>query len=347
MATEMKMWRVSDQKKLELIPDGNFPADHLEKDLETWIENSPDILGEDLLVIARQLKIPGVGILDLLCIDSEGAPVIVELKRDSTPREAIAQSLDYASWLDTQGANDLKALAESNLKKSLVDAFSEVFQDGLPEIDCQRHRIILVAPKLDAAAERIINYLAERYSVGINAVFFKYAQVGGEEILARSVLVSEEASRRRRLPRAPKTTTPEDLDKAAQQRNVTELVNICRRMNTVWDERPSDRFAGCWRYSATTDNGWRSLLLIDVSGAFSETPTGELDVRIRWKNVAEVTATDEAAVRNILDAGYSASAEKFGNLRVRLRTKEQAEKLVQQLMEWVSSPKPQNLAATA
>jgi len=72
MATEMKIWRVCDQKKLELIPDDSFPANHLEKDLELWIENSPDILGEDLLVIARQYQIPGVGILDLLCLDSEG-----------------------------------------------------------------------------------------------------------------------------------------------------------------------------------------------------------------------------------------------------------------------------------
>ena len=36
--------------------------------------------------------IPGVGIFDLLCIDADGKVVIVELKRDKTPREAVAQA---------------------------------------------------------------------------------------------------------------------------------------------------------------------------------------------------------------------------------------------------------------
>src|SRR5277367_5560262 len=101
MATEMKIWRVSGEKKLELLQDVPFKANHVEDDLESWIESNPEILGEDLLVVARQLEIQDVGRLDLLCIDSNGVPVIVELKRDSTPRQAIAQALDYASWLDT------------------------------------------------------------------------------------------------------------------------------------------------------------------------------------------------------------------------------------------------------
>ncbi len=58
MATEMKIWRVSDNKKLETISDIEFELNHLEKDLESWIAASPDILGEDLLVVARQYITP-------------------------------------------------------------------------------------------------------------------------------------------------------------------------------------------------------------------------------------------------------------------------------------------------
>lgn len=340
MATEMKIWRVSDQKKLEIVQDVPFESNHPEKELESWIESSPDILGEDLLVVARQHIIPGVGRLDLLCIDSLGVPVIVELKRDSTPREAVAQSLDYASWLDTLSGDQFKALAESNLKKSLEDAFSEAFETNLPEIDCQRHRILLVAPKLDAAAERIVNYLAGRYSIGINAVFFKYAKVGGEEILVRSILVSEKVSP---VPsKKPPMTTAGDLERIAEKRNVTELVNICRTLNTAWDESPSDTFPGSWRYSVTAGKAWRSLLRIDVSGVSTDTPAGQLDVWVRWKNVAEVTFTDEAVVRSALTTGYLVLTEKYGNLCVRLRTKAEAEKFVQQLKEWISSSESQD-----
>jgi hypothetical protein len=340
MATEMKIWRVSDQKKLELIQEVPFPANNLEKDLESWIENSPEILGEDLLVVARQLVTP-VGRLDLLCIDSDCMPVIVELKRDSTPREAIAQSLDYASWLDTLSEDEFRGLTKPYLTKPLEEAFSEHF-DKLLKIDCQKHRIILVAPKLDAAAERIINYLAERYGVGVNAVFFKYAQLGSEKILARTLLVSEEVRiSRQPFVRKPRPA-PEDLDRIAADRNVSALVDICRQMKDVWDEEPSTILEGAWTYSLTTDKSWRLLFRIDVSGGRLKTPVGELDLWVRYKNVAEVTATDDAAVRNVLQTGYLLQAEKSGNLIIRLRTKVDAEKFVQQMKEWVSSSKLQD-----
>jgi len=41
------------------------------------------------------------GIIDLLCIDESGNLIVVELKRDKTPREVTAQTLDYASWVDS------------------------------------------------------------------------------------------------------------------------------------------------------------------------------------------------------------------------------------------------------
>jgi hypothetical protein len=316
MATEMKIWCVSDQKKLELVQDVPFAANHLEKDLESWIENSPDVLGEDLLVIARQHQVPGIGILDLLCLDGDGAPVIVELKRNSTPCEAIAQALDYASWLDTQSKDELKALAESSLKRNLEEAFKELFQDELPEIDCQNHRIILVAPKLDASAERIINYPAERYRIRINAVFFKYAIIAGQEILVRSMLVSDEVTKPRRAPREGKVQlAPEELEKVANERKVSELVNICREMHTFWDESSTDYFPGSWRYSKTAEQGWRSLVRVDVTGNASNTPVGELDVWVRCKNVAEVTGIDEATIRSTLKSGYSVLGEKIWQLR--------------------------------
>ncbi len=39
------------------------------------------------------------GKIDLLCLDRNGDTVIVELKRNKTPREITSQVLDYASWV--------------------------------------------------------------------------------------------------------------------------------------------------------------------------------------------------------------------------------------------------------
>jgi len=193
MATEIKIWEVVNDC-LKPAEEAPLHQGHLEKDLEGWITDNPDILGEELLVIDRQRNIPGVGRLDLLCMNQEGRLVIVELKRDRTPREAVAQALDYASWLDSETEDQVEANAAEFLKSSLSEAFSARFESDLPEYHCQDHRIILVAPRLDASAERIINYLSERHGVDINAVFFKYTRLSdGRAILARSLLVADEA----------------------------------------------------------------------------------------------------------------------------------------------------------
>ena len=93
-------------------------------------------------------------------------------------------------------------------------------------------------------------------------------------------------------------------------------------------------------YSLHTDKGWRSLFGVNVSGKLMTTPLGELDVWVRAKNVSEMTSTDEAVIRSALAAGYSQLAVKDGNCIIRLRTTAEAEKLVQQLKEWVAGAKP-------
>ena len=44
----------------------------------------------------------------------------------------------------------------------------------LPETINSSHHMILVAAELDASSERIINYLADRHDISINAVFFNF-----------------------------------------------------------------------------------------------------------------------------------------------------------------------------
>src|SRR5665213_2907820 len=99
MGTEIRVWQISDNH-IKAVEDIALAFEHLESELENWIVESPDILGDDLLIIARQKDVQGVGRLDLLAIRPNGELVIIELKRTLAPREAIAQALDYASWLD-------------------------------------------------------------------------------------------------------------------------------------------------------------------------------------------------------------------------------------------------------
>jgi RecB family endonuclease NucS len=49
------------------------------------------------MLIGRQQDTGFGGRIDLLAIAPDGALVLIEIKRDRTPREVVAQALDYAS----------------------------------------------------------------------------------------------------------------------------------------------------------------------------------------------------------------------------------------------------------
>ncbi len=64
-----------------------------EERIEKWIKGDIALLAPDLLVIGQQVPTAYGKFIDLLCMDDEGGLVIVELKRDKTPREVTAQAL--------------------------------------------------------------------------------------------------------------------------------------------------------------------------------------------------------------------------------------------------------------
>ena len=71
-----------------------------EQKLEDMIVLDPRILSSQWMLIGRQEITSHGGRVDLLAIAPDGSLVLIELKRDRTPREIIAQALDYASWVE-------------------------------------------------------------------------------------------------------------------------------------------------------------------------------------------------------------------------------------------------------
>ena len=93
--------------------------------IQNWIAERPELLGLDLLIIGREVVAPDRGRIDLLGIDEEGNLSILELKRDRTPRDVIAQALDYASWIVTLSTRAVHEIAVKHLKRDLEAAFRE------------------------------------------------------------------------------------------------------------------------------------------------------------------------------------------------------------------------------
>ena len=159
MPTAIRIWKVTTDGSLSSIPNTQINS---EEQLETWLEQDISIISTDYMVIGRQVSTDFGGVIDLLCLDSSGDIVVVELKPGKTPREVAAQALDYASWVTdlshqwiTEIANDY--LAEN---KSLETAFQVTFGDELLETLNEGHSMLIVAESMDSSTERIVKYLS-------------------------------------------------------------------------------------------------------------------------------------------------------------------------------------------
>lgn len=161
-----------------------------EQQLEDMIVREPRILSSEWMLIGRQEITSHGGRIDLLAIAPDGALVLIELKRDRTPREIVAQALDYASWVAGLKTEQLVQIY-GRFKKggSLGQDFKQRFGTELDEDTEERpHQIIIVAAELDPASERIVGYLNQR-NIAINVVFFQVFQHGDQQLLSRVWLI--------------------------------------------------------------------------------------------------------------------------------------------------------------
>ena len=161
-----------------------------EQQLEDMVIAVPQILSSEWLLIGRQEQTGLGGRIDLLAIAPDASLVLIELKRNRTPREVVAQALDYASWVEQLTSEKIVQIYERFSKGgNLNDAFKQHFGAELDEGALnESHQIILVAAELDDSTERIITYLNAR-DIAINVLFFQVFQHGTEQLLSRAWLI--------------------------------------------------------------------------------------------------------------------------------------------------------------
>jgi hypothetical protein len=187
MGSEARLWRIGPDEQLTEIGGTSL---NLESRLQEWLVRDISILDPALLVIGREVGTGFGGWIDVLCVDAEGDLVIVELKRDKTPREITAQALDYASWVASLSNEQVTSIADKYFADDFETAFTTRFGSDLPETLNGDHRVLVVGSEIDAGSERIIAYLSDTHGVNINAATFQYFQLpDGSELLARVFLL--------------------------------------------------------------------------------------------------------------------------------------------------------------
>lgn len=128
-----------------------------------------------LLVMAR-VSGRHTPLLDHLAtaIAPDGSLVLFELKRNRTPREVVAQAIDYAAWIESLSTDRIAQIYQRfSGGGNLDEAFRQRFKVSLDEDALnESHQFILVAAELDDSTERIINYLNAR-DIAINVIYFQ------------------------------------------------------------------------------------------------------------------------------------------------------------------------------
>ena len=197
MPMRMDLWKIVNEK----LKEAKTSKLDFEERLEKWIVEAPSILGMDILIIGRQVLTDFGGRIDLLGLDRQGGVVILELKRDRTPRDVVAQTLHYATWVKDLTYTELNLIASEFLGRGIASAFAEHFDESVPDTLNSGHGMVIVASELDEASERIVQYLASEYGVSINAIFFNLFEADGAEFLGRAWLMDPEEVQDRPMSR--------------------------------------------------------------------------------------------------------------------------------------------------
>lgn len=169
------LYRVIGQS-LSVVAQTTVPDEELyERDIEDWVERQPDVLGERLLVIGRQVQLDeGKDRIDLLAIDTSARLVVIELKRDLVGGSADLQALRYAALVAGWTFEDIRKQAEGHWKTlGANETFAqriETFCDPGSELN-EDQRVILAGRDIRPRLGTMANWLrAHRLDVKVVSI---------------------------------------------------------------------------------------------------------------------------------------------------------------------------------
>ena len=175
-------------------------------DLQEWLIDSPDVFGEELLIIQKEFDgFAGTRErLDLLALDKDGHLVLIENKRDDSGRDLVGQALKYAAYCSTLDPNQIVDIFGSYLERhcetprqeatSIVSEFLER-EDWTEAVvnEGNTQRIIMVAANFRKEVTSTALWLLE-YGLAIQCFKVTPYSLGDELILdVRQVIPTPEA----------------------------------------------------------------------------------------------------------------------------------------------------------
>jgi hypothetical protein len=182
--------------KLEAVPSSTFVAEQvLERaDLQRLLRAQIDAVVEDVLIVSEEFaEFAGARRrIDLLGVDREGNPVVIELKRTTDGGHLELQALRYAAMVSTLTFDDVCEAYESYLLKVEPEAagtarsrLGDWLEDvgGEDAILTREVRVVLVSGGFDREITTTVLWLNEIYGLGIQCVRLTPYKVGERLLL--------------------------------------------------------------------------------------------------------------------------------------------------------------------
>lgn len=171
-----------DTKELTAVKESTFAKLGFKErpDLQEWIANNSNILGEELLVIQKEFA--GFNDtkerLDLLALDKNKNLVIIENKLDDSGKDVVWQASKYAAYCSTLTTDGIKQIYQEYLNKNnigisaeekLKEFYNETDIDELQLNQKNTERIILVARSFRKEVTSTILWMRS-YSIDIKCI---------------------------------------------------------------------------------------------------------------------------------------------------------------------------------
>ena len=185
---EIKIWAIDGTEVTEVQRTDQAES---ERWLEDNLVSKPELLIPGLTLVGRQTQTEG-GPLDLLGVDSDGRLVVFELKRGTLNRDAVAQIIDYTSYLDSLSENALFEHIAAQSGAHGIEKIDDFQQWHLEQFDdlslLKPIRMFLVGLGADDTTARMVSFLADN-GVNVTLLTFYGFKQNGRTLLARQVRV--------------------------------------------------------------------------------------------------------------------------------------------------------------
>jgi hypothetical protein len=195
----MKLYGITQEDEFREYVETGFQLEHRESILEDWLEGNPHSIIEEgnLLVIGRQVTTNLRSFIDLLAVDRQGNVAVIELKRDRTPRETLAQALEYASFVERLDYEQLEGILRTytdDESVNLAQYHRDYFELATDEaaVFNKDQRIVIVGQRVTPEIRQTCTFLRHK-GIRVTCVEFTFFETDdGLRLLSSDIVVGTE-----------------------------------------------------------------------------------------------------------------------------------------------------------